>query len=397
MNKKLLVLLALIVLGMNLRSPLTAVPPVMQSLQNDLGLNAILSGLLTSIPVLCFGLLTPLISVMILKVGIDKSLWFTLSGAALGLLFRPYTGEIGMLVGTLILGAALSTGNIVSLMLIGRDFRQQIGSVTGLYTASLNIGTMLTSSLTAPVAHVMGWQFALASWVWLPVLGLVLWQLSQTQQKRRVNIAPEHGLSIHKCLSPTPLRQKAIITALSIGFAAHLFIYYGATAWLPTYLISESGVSAARAGGIASVFQGLALVGAFLIPVLGRCIRYEYLMVAVGGCWAVSILLILFYPSFWMLWCFSGGIAQGGGFVVIFTLMMKLSPSLDDNRRISVIVQGVGYTLSSFGPILMGFIYEYFHEWSPSWGLLSGISLIIVISGMVIIGITRGKTTDIIS
>ena len=49
-------LLALVLLAMNLRSPLTAVPPVLESMRADLALGPALCGLLTSIPVLCFGL-----------------------------------------------------------------------------------------------------------------------------------------------------------------------------------------------------------------------------------------------------------------------------------------------------------------------------------------------------
>ncbi|EMM4084080.1 MFS transporter [Shigella flexneri] len=380
-NKTLMLLLALIVLGMNLRSPLTAVPPVLQPLLHDLKLNATLTGLLTSIPVLCFGTLTPIISVLISKIGINKSMWLTLIGASIGILLRPYTGEIGILAGTFILGAALATGNIVSLMIIGRDFRHRMGVVTGIYTSSLNIGTMITSSMTAPIAHIMGWQFALASWVWLPVLALLLWQLSQSQNKE-VTSTPGYSLTQQKYSHFFSAHQKIVIASLSAGFAAHLFIYYGITAWLPVYLMSVSGASASSAGVIASIFQGLALSGALIIPVLGRYIKYEYLLVAMGGCWIVSISLILLFPSFWIIWCFTGGIAQGGGFVVIFTLIMKLSTNLDDNKRISVIVQGIGYTLASLGPIFMGYIYEYFHKWSQSWLLLVLISFIIVLSGL---------------
>ncbi|HAW5517565.1 TPA: MFS transporter, partial [Escherichia coli] len=104
-----------------------------------------------------------------------------------------------------------------------------------------------------------------------------------------------------------------------------------------------------------------------------------------------SISLILIFPAFWIIWCFTGGIAQEGGFVVIFTLIMKLSTNLDDNKRISVIVQGIGYTLASLGPIFMGYIYEYFRNWSQSWILLALISFIIILSGLTSIIALSGK------
>lgn len=383
-NKALLVLFALVFLGMNLRSPLTAVPPILQSIRNDLTLNATLSGLLTSIPVLCFGVITPLVSLLIGRIGINKSMWFTLVGTAISILFRPYSGMLGMMVGTFILGAVLAAGNIVSLMIIARDFRQRMSMVTGIYTSSLNIGTMLTSSLTAPIALFTGWRFALASWAWLPIFALILWLYSQRISVSATNISPEYN--------PLPLQsshlvsgiKKIVIAALIMGFTAHLFIYYGITAWLPSYLITTGGIHAATAGGIASIFQGMALLGAFGVPVLNRYIKSGYLMVAMGVSWGASILFMSFFPHLWPVWCFIGGIAQGGGFVVIFTLIMQLSPDLDDNRRISTMVQGIGYTLASLGPIVVGQLHEIRGQWCHSWECLTGVSLIMILSGVVI-------------
>nr|WP_142502521.1 MFS transporter [Klebsiella sp. 2680] len=394
-NKALLVLFALVVLGMNLRSPLTAVPPVLQSIRNDLALNATLSGLLTSIPVLCFGVLTPLASLLIARIGINKSMWFTLVGTAIGILFRPYTGTLGMLAGTLLLGAALAAGNIVSLMIIARDFRQRMSMVTGIYTSSLNIGTMLTSSLTAPIALFTGWQFALASWVWLPLFALVLWLYSQRRSVPATSISPEYNPLPLQSSHPVSGIRKIAIAALSAGFVAHLFIYYGITAWLPSYLITNGGMHAATAGGIASIFQGMALLGAFGVPVLNRYIKSGYLMVAMGVCWGASILFMSFFPRLWPVWCFIGGIAQGGGFVVIFTLIMQLSPDLDDNRRISAMVQGIGYTLASLGPIVVGQFHEMSGQWRHSWECLTGVSVIMILSGVIIITIVDKTTSRI--
>ncbi|MFX5903613.1 hypothetical protein ABTE48_19370, partial [Acinetobacter baumannii] len=73
-------------------------------------------------------------------------------------------GVGGLFAGTLLIGTSLAIGNIASLMIIARDFPRQISSVTGIYTAALNIGTMLTGALTAPIATVTGWQPALAIW-----------------------------------------------------------------------------------------------------------------------------------------------------------------------------------------------------------------------------------------
>ncbi|WP_167459549.1 MULTISPECIES: hypothetical protein [Lonsdalea] len=48
----LLILFALLALALNLRSPLTAIAPVIDQIRADLSINVTVAGLLTSIPVL---------------------------------------------------------------------------------------------------------------------------------------------------------------------------------------------------------------------------------------------------------------------------------------------------------------------------------------------------------
>src|SRR5690349_7266952 len=68
----------LILLALNLRGPLVAVSAVAVDLQGDLGMTAGTVGLLTSLPVLCFGLATPAASGVIGRLGIELSVLATL-------------------------------------------------------------------------------------------------------------------------------------------------------------------------------------------------------------------------------------------------------------------------------------------------------------------------------
>ncbi|MGD9585518.1 MAG: hypothetical protein AB7V34_01840 [Brachymonas sp.] len=75
-----------------------------------------------------------------------------------------------MFAGTLLIGACLGIGHIASLMVIARDFRHCMGAVTGIYTAALHVGMLLTGALEAPLAPLVGWRLALASRAWLALL-----------------------------------------------------------------------------------------------------------------------------------------------------------------------------------------------------------------------------------
>lgn len=383
---------ALVALAMNLRSPITAVPAVITSIRHDLGLTPTFISLLTSIPVFCFGVLTPLASALILRLGIQKSIYFTLTGTAVGLVLRPYTGVTGLLIGTFIIGCALAVGNIVSLMVIARDFRHRMKGVTGLYTASINIGTMLTSSLTALIALHTGWQFALAIWIALPLVALSL-SLAASQVSQ--NPLPEEtfpqkaeaGIDT----SGSPRNNQKVIWILAVAFFIHLFIYYGITAWLPAYLTTNNAMSSTQAGIVASAFQVLSMLGAFGVPLLAKKSHLGKHLAVMGLLWAVSILWMLFFPHQWIVWTVIAGIAQGGCFVVIFMLIMQYASDLDHNRKISTAVQGLGYTFASTGPIAVGFLHDISGGWTLSWSGLALSGLILTLAGMILVRIPTKK------
>ncbi len=388
-------LCALVALALNLRSPLTAIPPVVGEIRAALDIGPAVAGLLTSIPVLCFGLLAPLASLIIARIGIERAIITTLTGAAVGLVARPYTGLGGMLGGTLLIGASLAIGNIVSLMVIARDFPDRRNVVTGLYTAALNVGTMLTGALTAPIAAVTGWRFALASWVWMAVAAILLWAWVEHMQRAAGSAAPIGPLPWSGARLPaqSPLYRRPIVWALAGALTLHLFIYYGITAWLPAYLIEAAGMDATRAGLAASTFQVLSLLGSFGVPILARQVQLGRQMIVMGALWMSTPLWMLAAPHQWPLWALVGGIAQGGTFVVIFMLIMQHAASLDDNRRLSMVVQGVAYTFSSFGPIVVALAHEASGHWRAPFLLLAGLSLVLAAIGAAVGRIAPPKQT----
>src|SRR5262249_61313955 len=69
------VLLAAVVLaGLNLRTVFASLPPLLDDVRADLGLSAGVAGLLTAGPVVCFGLFAPLAPRLARRVAIEKLL-----------------------------------------------------------------------------------------------------------------------------------------------------------------------------------------------------------------------------------------------------------------------------------------------------------------------------------
>jgi hypothetical protein len=65
-----LLVAAIVLLAINMRGPIVAVAPVAEAIRADLGVDGGTVGLLTSLPVLCFGLATPPASALLARLGL---------------------------------------------------------------------------------------------------------------------------------------------------------------------------------------------------------------------------------------------------------------------------------------------------------------------------------------
>ncbi len=85
----------------------------------------------------------------------------------------------------LVIGAAVTIGNVVIPVIIRRDVpAARVGVVTAAYVATLNAGSLITSLLTAPLASLVGWPGALLTWSLLTVGGIVMWGAHLRRRRR---------------------------------------------------------------------------------------------------------------------------------------------------------------------------------------------------------------------
>lgn len=358
------ILLACIgLLALNLRGPFVAVAPVVGLIQAELAFSPVMLGLLTSIPVLCFSLAAPLASLAARKLGAEFAVTLTILGVLAGVLVRSAGGPVLVVAGTVLIGVAITVGNIAAPLIIRRDFapRRQ-GTAMGIYTAALNIGSFLTSVVTAPLASVAGWRFALGSVAVFAVAAVVVWTLAVGPRNAFLASSADGGDS-----SRAPVAGSRWITAgLTAGFGGQAFSYYGVTAWLPSYLNDELGMSAAEAGAASSIFQILAIVGALGVPFAARFMSTTAVAVTVGALWTAVPAGLLLAPQLWWLWSTFGGIAQGGGITVIFIAIIRLARDQASAGRMSATVQGLGYALAAVAPPLVGFVHDASGSWTPA-------------------------------
>jgi MFS transporter, CP family, cyanate transporter len=379
-----LLLAGVLLVALNLRGPLVAIAPVVGELRADLHVGAGTVGLLTSIPVLCFGLAAPVASLLIARTGVHRAVLVSLAGVLAGTLLRSAGSPATAVLGTVVIGVGITVGNVVVPVVIGRDFPGATNVVTAAYTAALNVGSTLTSALTAPLADVLGWQLALVAWGVLVVVAALVWTAALRRQVAResaAQAAAEDAPPPPVADGPSLWRQPAA-WGLMIAFAGQAFSYYGATAWLPELLSDEQGLSRATAGVSSSLFQVFAVVGAFSVPALvAWWKRPSLVLLVVTLFWATLPVGLLAAPSLWALWCSLAGAAQGGGITVVFIAVVRRSRDLTENRRLSALVQGGGYTVAATGPLVIGACHDATGGWTVPLLVILGSVAVMAVAG----------------
>ncbi len=167
-----------------------------------------------------------------------------------------------------------------------------------------------------------------------------------------------------------------------MAFACQAFSYYGITAWLPSLLADEEGLSRAAAGVSSSLFQVLAIVGAFAVPALVAWWgRPSLVLLAVTAAWATLPVGLLVAPSLWPLWCCLAGAAQGGGITIIFIAVVRRSQGTTDSRRMSTMVQGGGYVVAATGPLVIGAVHDASGGWTVPLLVTLGVVTLMAVAG----------------
>ncbi|GAB2744215.1 MFS transporter [Sinomonas soli] len=359
-----LLLVSIGLIALTMRGPFVAVAPVARALEGDLGLSAGELGLLTGIPVLCFALASPLASLCARRFGAEMAVTLTLAGVLAGVLIRSLDGTAVVMLGTVVLGVAITVGNIAVPLIIRRDFTQaRQGMAMGVYTAALNVGSFVTSVATAPLAAATGWRVALAASALFALVALMVWVAAVGLRRALRPEGAPAAPSDHA--APRARRTGAVTVALAFGFGGQAFSYYGITAWLPSLLTDELGLSAAGAGAGASLFQIMAILGALGTPLLARYAGSRATVATLGILWLTVPLGLLLAPGLWALWSSLGGAAQGGGITFIFTAILTVAPDQAAAGRMSALVQGTGYGVAAVAPTLLGGIHSAAASWTP--------------------------------
>lgn len=348
----------------SLRLPIGSIAPVLPELQEGVGLSSGGAGVLTTLPVLCFGLAASLAPPLARRWGDEFVVLGCLLALVTGIVARIVPELLPLFGGTLLLGVAIAVANVLLPSVIKRRYERP-GTMMGLYTMILTGSAALAAGLTVPLEQALGsWQRALAAWA-LPVLGASVVWLASIDRSAGAGTAA------------APVRLWSDRTAWMVsgfmGFQSLLF--YVLISWTPD-LLRDSGLSAGRAGLMLSICMIFGLPGSLLAPMFAARLRHQRGLVVLAVVpWTLGFAGLLAAPAEGALaWMILLGLGQGIGFGLSLSFIVLRAPDGAHAAALSGMVQSVGYGLAAIGPFAVGWLHDLTDGWD------AGIALLLVVT-----------------
>ncbi|OKL35301.1 CynX/NimT family MFS transporter [Domibacillus mangrovi] len=375
-----LLIIGIILIGANLRAPLTSVGPLIASIRDSLEMSNILAGTITTVPLLTFALLSPLAPKLAQHFSMEFALFISLFSLTIGMAIRSFGGVETLFIGTILIGASIAIGNVLLPSFIKHNFAQNIGLVTGIYAVSMNLFGALGSGISIPLSSIsgLGWSGALGCWGILSLLTIFLW-LPQLRNKHK---AVKFGQMEKKVTSINLWRSKlAWNVTLFMGFQSSIF--YTVITWLPE-ILEQKGVNTHEAGWMLSLMQLSMLPVMFIVSILAGRLKTQKLLVGVSVVLLIIGLFGVLYGGTLLisLWIIMIGTGVGFAFSLAMMFFSLRTQNTNEAAELSGMAQSLGYLLAAAGPILFGWLHDITHDWTTPLLMLVLTSVIIFITGI---------------
>ncbi|WP_371414458.1 CynX/NimT family MFS transporter [Jeotgalibacillus sp. R-1-5s-1] len=376
-------LLALFLVSINLRPSITSVAPLLETMQDTLGMSGTTASLLTTLPVLCMGLFAPFAVKISERTGLERGIFYSLLLITAATAFRGVFGNTGTLVVTAFLaGVGIGVAGPLVSGFIKQYFPTRPG-VVSIYTVSMALGAGGAAGLSVPIYESAGQSlmFALAVWSVLGVLALVVW--SRFAGKKKTDQVSERA--------PLPFKSgRAWLLTVFFGLMSSMF--YTVTAWVAP-IIQGMGYSSVTAGSMLTVFALIQIPVSLFLP--GLVAKYGYLVPALLICSTLELIGVftLIFDGSPLLAVVAIGLGAGGLFPLALMMPIIETETHQQASALSAMSQGGGYILAALGPLGVGAVYDQFNSFTPALYAMAVVVMLMAVM-QILLGLT-GKNLSV--
>jgi len=371
---RLLALLCILLSAFNLRTAVTSLTPLLDSLGRTFGFGSTMTGVFGMMPTASFAAFAVLTPGIARRIGLERTGLLSMLLAACGLMVRSLADGTGqLLAGSVIALAGMGIGNVVVPPLVKRYFPDRVGTVSALYITILQLGTMLPALAAVPLAQAAGWRVSLGVWSLLATAAVASWLAILWQGRHAARPSGDAGpfQADAAMLAPLPVPGRVwrapLAWGMSLMFGMTSLVTYAMFTWLPK-LLADAGASQAFGGTMTALFAALGLLGSLFVP--GWAVRVRNPFVLVLACALANLVAfagLWLAPMRWpLLWVVLLGLG-GTTFPLSLTLINLRTRTAAGSAALSGFTQSLGYALSCAGPLLFGLLHAASGGWTWSF------------------------------
>ncbi|MEV4948859.1 MFS transporter [Streptomyces sp. NPDC053755] len=374
-----LVVVGLVLAALNLRPAITSLGALLEEVRDGLHMSGSVAGVLTSVPPLCFAVFGITAPRLARRFGPGAVVCAGMAAIFAGLALRPFAGgTAGFLAASALALMGIAVSNVLMPVIVKRYFPDRVGTMTGLYSMALALGTSLAAAATVPMTAALGggWRTGIGVWAGLAALAVLPWIPLVRDRAGGASAAPAVSLPAQEpARTAAPLRITRSRTAWALGvfFGLQATGAYITMGWMPQ-IFRDAGVPAGTAGVLLAVTMVMGVPLAFVIPRLaGRLRNQGPIAVALGLCGLGGYTGLYVAPAggAWV-WAVLLGISNCA-FPLALTMIGMRSRTGAGVVRLSAFAQSVGYLLSIPGPLLVGVLYQHSGGWGLPIALMAGL------------------------
>lgn len=183
---QILLVLGVVFIATNLRPAITSVGPLMGIIRDDVGFSNWNVALLTSLPLIAFAIMSPIVPKIANRLSNEWALVLGLIALIIGIGLRSISVIYLLFLGTLCIGLGIAICNVLLPGVIKEKFPQKVAIMTSVYTTGMSIFATTASGVSIPLAKELGvgWQGSLLIWMIPALIGVIAWTLIAWQNNR---------------------------------------------------------------------------------------------------------------------------------------------------------------------------------------------------------------------
>ena len=363
--------IALLLCAVAVRPLAVSLGPVLPDISVDLGLSALLVGVVGMLPVICLGLFAPLGVVLANRLRPEGALAVALGVAVAFGAARAFAPDPGTLLAmTAGLGVGMGMAGPIPSMIIKARAPGRPVMLTSAHGVGIVGGATLGAVLIVPLSvAAAGWRGGTLL-VSVPILLSTLVGLIMLGRGRSVQ--PDRGRAGVGWRDPVAW----LLTGI---FGLQSFVYWALVIWLAAMLV-EAGWSTTGAGAAVAIYQVASFAGVITVGLVADRwgTRRHQLLVAAGAVTA-SMLSMILVSDLALAWIGLAGYALGAALPLALTLPVDLGRDEHDTGGKAGLMLLVGYLLAALGPTLIGLVREHTLAPAPIFGTLAACGIAFVL------------------